>query len=79
MSGRATFEPREEFDEWLAAKAAEQQAHRIAQTHALDNSSVDTFARHTDRRFPGLLVMSYHYRRFARSRTRMSTHTPAAS
>jgi hypothetical protein len=32
MAGRATFEPRSEYDAWLAEKAAEQQARRIAQT-----------------------------------------------
>jgi cytochrome c oxidase subunit II len=32
MSGRATFEPRGEYDAWLAEKFQEQQAHRIAQT-----------------------------------------------
>ena len=31
MAGRATFEPRGEFDAWLAEKATEQQAHRVAQ------------------------------------------------
>jgi cytochrome c oxidase subunit II len=34
MAGRATFEPRGDFDAWLAEKAAEQNAHRIAQTPA---------------------------------------------
>jgi cytochrome c oxidase subunit II len=32
MSGRATFEPRNDYDAWLAEKFLEQQAHRIAQT-----------------------------------------------
>jgi cytochrome c oxidase subunit 2 len=30
MKARATFEPRSEFDAWLKAKLAEQQAHTIA-------------------------------------------------
>ncbi len=30
MKGRATFEPRSEFNAWLAAKAEEQQAHTVA-------------------------------------------------
>lgn len=32
MSGRATFQPREEYEAWLKEKADEQNAHRIAQT-----------------------------------------------
>jgi hypothetical protein len=30
MKGRATFEPRSEFNAWLAAKAEEQNAHTVA-------------------------------------------------
>jgi len=32
MAGRATFEPRAKFEDWLANKAAEQHARRIAQS-----------------------------------------------
>jgi hypothetical protein len=34
MKGRATFEPRSEFDAWVKEKYAEQQAHRVAVTEA---------------------------------------------
>jgi hypothetical protein len=32
MAGRATFEPRSAFEAWLAQKAEEQNAHRLAQS-----------------------------------------------
>lgn len=34
MSGRATFEPRADFNAWLIEKAAEQNAHHVAQVPA---------------------------------------------
>jgi cytochrome c oxidase subunit 2 len=34
MAGRATFEPRDKFEAWLAQKAEEQNAHRVAQAAA---------------------------------------------
>ena len=40
MSGRATFEPRDEFDEWLERKVAEQETRprrpSTEQTNAID-------------------------------------------
>ena len=51
MKGRVTFESREEFDEWLAKKAAEQKRDdRIAQattpSNAADFSNDRTFNQH---------------------------------